>query len=195
MGRLIKISFVSFVIGMIVALTVSSCSDADLDNAKDVFNINLRLREKVRIDPEIATYYRYFYEIYKEYPKDISAVFGNTHLSEGPTTSIGICIRYRNNRYKIILDRDWWDVQKDTEICSHTDTDNPRICSRQALVFHELGHCLFHRDHRKDIEYSNHLKRYVPVSLMYPLVLKSEDYHYRQDIYNEELVSIKGGWE
>lgn len=191
------ISFLSFVIGIFFALFMNSCSEADLDNVKDVFNIDKHLREDVVIDRDIAPYYDFFYKVYGESPYKISATFGYKPLSKKAKNAIGVCIKYKNKRSKIIIDRDWWENQEGTQLCEPVDYifNRPRLCSRQALIFHELGHCLFHRGHLTDTEYSTYLKRMVPVSIMYPTILRSLDYYGRQEIYNSELDSIRGDWK
>lgn len=56
---------------------------------------------------------------------------------------------------------------------------------REALVFHELGHCVLRRRHRDDRIQG------VPKSVMYTYALNSSIYTYYYDSYLNELYSIR----
>lgn len=58
---------------------------------------------------------------------------------------------------------------------------------REALLFHEMGHCVFRRDHREGEVPGTSL----PVSLMNPFVLKDYQYVPNEPYYKTELNSRK----
>ena len=49
-------------------------------------------------------------------------------------TTVGVCRIYSNPSYReILINKNWWDSASES--------------SRKILIFHELGHCTFERDH------------------------------------------------
>lgn len=83
---------------------------------------------------------------------------------------IGYCQGLQNGlENHVSLDQEWWAESDDFQ--------------RQALVFHELGHCLMLMVHRgKWIPAENR-----PSSLMYPFIVASQAYQDHYDDYNAEL--------
>lgn len=60
---------------------------------------------------------------------------------------------------------------------------------REALMFHELGHCILNRRH--DSEYVEIKGKWVPRSLMNPFILSSQIYLENREYYLDELFSIQ----
>lgn len=90
-------------------------------------------------------------------------------VDEDPTT-VGVC--YSDENY-IEIKRSEWDRYDDL--------------TRQALVFHELGHCVHHFEHRGYLSQ----KTGIQTSIMYPYLLASWEYSYAYDDYNSELFTQK----
>lgn len=90
-------------------------------------------------------------------------------------------------------------ISTDNGYCLLSDDANPRIIlntvkwnvfnewEREALVFHELGHCLLHRDHVESMVSRD--EKMIPKSLMFPYLLSWETYLLNRDYYLEELFS------
>jgi hypothetical protein len=99
--------------------------------------------------------------------KSISIKFIENIDSKDPAlTVLGTCIPDSN---KIEINKDAW---KSLQI--------PR---REALIFHELGHCLLHRGHDDSIDPV--LKK--PLSLMNSYLIGSFDFTNRYEYYAKEL--------
>jgi hypothetical protein len=58
---------------------------------------------------------------------------------------------------------------------------------RESLMFHELGHCVLHRNHKKEITAQG-----VPVSIMNPYRIDSFLYEENTEYYHQELFKQTG---
>jgi hypothetical protein len=60
---------------------------------------------------------------------------------------------------------------------------------KEALLFHELGHCILHRDHINGLirDSNGHL---IPQSIMYPYSFASTIYKDYREYYLDELFSV-----
>jgi hypothetical protein len=90
----------------------------------------------------------------------------------------GVCYSYESNpdwNY-IEIDKDYYDMYSNTE--------------KEELIFHELGHCIFNRDHTTErMMYKSYS---VPISIMYPYMFGGS-WFYEQNLthYYDELVKGK----
>ncbi|HAR41838.1 MAG TPA: hypothetical protein DCS07_04290 [Bdellovibrionales bacterium] len=85
----------------------------------------------------------------------------------------GICEIIPGETPTIILKKSAWDLLTEEE--------------QEALLFHEMGHCVLRRNHN-----SEKTSKGVPVSLMYPYALDRTTYLHHQKQYMSELVSKYG---
>ncbi len=95
-------------------------------------------------DKSVLPYYAEFYSIYGINPYNISAV-------QRPMDNdiSAMCILNTNGIYSIMLNEEIW---------SHKS-----YYSQEQTIFHELGHCIFHREHISQL-----LNDGCPSSIMYP---------------------------
>jgi len=85
----------------------------------------------------------------------------------------GICEIFPNETPTIILKKSAWEVLTEEE--------------QEALLFHEMGHCVLRRNHEH-----KKTSEGIPVSLMYPYALDRFTYLKNQKNYMSELVSKYG---
>ncbi len=96
--------------------------------------------------------------------ENLSVTFGNIRKNKCDKT-VGYCSRIDSmNKLIIKINTDTWD-----------DMD---AYEQEALIFHEIGHCVMRRDHCKKKNKTG------PISIMYPYVLDGK--HYKE--FREELV-------
>lgn len=80
----------------------------------------------------------------------------------------GACEISANRPPTIIIRQDTWQKMGEAE--------------REELLFHELGHCVLSRKHRKDIGNEG-----MPKSIMNPYLIRGELYQENRDYYLREL--------
>lgn len=101
-----------------------------------------------------------------EYP---SITFGNL-----PGTRVGVCTMYSDGNWEITVDREYWNTASKE--------------SRIGLIFHELGHCILHRQHEEQYVVTQNNDQ-IPKSLMYPYNFYDIEYSDFWDYYSKELFS------
>ncbi len=74
---------------------------------------------------------------------------GGSNPSGG--TTVGVCRVWTNGKREVLVNRAWW--------------NSKGTLPRRLLIYHELGHCSFDRDH-EDRDYSNGM----PFSIMKPIL-------------------------
>jgi hypothetical protein len=105
------------------------------------------------VDPAIEPYFERFVS---------ETGFPTYYVSAGFTTSIegsdlvGECI-YNDIQAEIRIDPVYWASIQDSDIL------------KEQIVFHELGHCIFHYGHIFDFTYGQ------PLSIMYPYAFNTEE--------------------
>lgn len=123
---------------------------------------------------------------------DTSSATGGSSSSG---TTIGVCRIYTNGYREILINQDWWNCK--TKIGSSCVVSRPDN-EKRILIFHELGHCVFDRDH--DFEYTSSNQKIClstdgngtctnykyrvfsnnaakPISMMYPVINNIADYY------------------
>jgi hypothetical protein len=80
----------------------------------------------------------------------------------------GVCEVFEDETPTITINKEAWDTM--------TDAD------REALMFHELGHCVLRRNHVTEVSADG-----TPVSLMNPYRIQTEIFVENQDYYIHEL--------
>lgn len=98
---------------------------------------------------------------------DVPINFGDT---ENPDF-VGVCFTYSNGQREVIVRETWW--ERSDEL------------ARQALIFHELGHCRLDRGHED--ETTTIEGREVRLSLMHSRMVYLNDYQQYKDEYHQEL--------
>jgi len=107
---------------------------------------------------------------------DVYVQFGDTSsfVVEDPKLGnrvIGVCKTATGNApNEIVIDNATWNSADQYE--------------REALIFHELGHCAIDRQHEDAVDNDG-----IPISLMYPSLIVSAIYAPRRDYYIKELFS------
>lgn len=143
---------------------VLGCKPVDFANKRSHF-----------IDSAVMPYYDRFNDETGIQPYKISA-----YLDKLPKEIGGICwtkFQVDNTMFRyIVFNADFWDYLNDL--------------GKEQLVFHELGHCVLNRDHRKDLFKRTLLGReLIPASIMYPVAFGMEDFYQEyRDFYIDELV-------
>jgi hypothetical protein len=130
-----------------------------------------------RIDDELKPYIKDFEDFYKV-RIDFRVKFASQHDQDAMLDAAAVCeFDYLAASKSIMINRDAW----------NTLTEPTRL----AIIYHELGHCVYFRDHRetlmpdtKDTPFDQ-----VPDSLMFPYVSPEWDPIYIEywDYYREEL--------
>ena len=110
------------------------------------------------VDPEFSVYVERFEAYHKE---DVNINIKFSDIKDG---YVGMCYPYSN---LIEIDREFWDAQPDS--------------TKEAAIFHELGHCVLGRDHVPDLDDTG-----CPVSLMY-YELRPVCYQLFREKYIKEL--------
>jgi hypothetical protein len=90
-------------------------------------------------------------------------------------TTVGICYKYPDQLPRIVIASDTWEKSDDAD--------------REALLFHELGHCLLGRDHVEDKIQLNNVD--VRVSVMSHFVPLGKEYKIFKTYYREELFNLE----
>lgn len=116
---------------------------------------------------DLLPYYEKF-EYY--YGSLVRNVLGEFRDLDDPEVA-GYCWSFANGDRKIEADSAWW------------ATASP--LAREALVFHELGHCVLGREHRDSQVQREGLV--IPVSLMSPYILDEFIYSRFYSYYIQEL--------
>lgn len=94
--------------------------------------------------------------------------------SGGSTTTVGVCEYYSDGSKKVHMNEDWWPTAS--------------TLSKKILVYHELGHCAFNRNHNTNIFSGGR-----PYSIMYP-ILDPVVAYYSSNVayYDNELSQFMG---
>lgn len=123
------------------------------------------LRIQGGVDPAFKKYVDDFEGIYHT-PNHIPIHFtgGSTVLEEFS----GECLTYSDGEKQILIDTHYWSQMVDSE--------------REELIFHELGHCVFNRDHVATI-----LSDGCPKSIMFPQVFGDVCFGLHFNAYIQEL--------
>ena len=85
---------------------------------------------KTEIAEEAKPYVDKFIEIYKKPMPPLIVTIGDLD------TGLAFCDRFDNGQKKIRIQKDSWET-----LC---------IAQKQAVIFHELGHCVLNRDHTEN---------------------------------------------
>lgn len=115
--------------------------------------------------PEVAEIVNDFESTYNIDASGTTIDFIDSYSSDTPNR-VGECNAIANH---VTLLRKFW---------INADPDTQKI-----LLFHELGHCVFHRRHTSEM-YSDH---FCPVSIMYPSVVPLYCWDQHKDDYIKEL--------
>ncbi len=105
----------------------------------DQIDINAK-RQYDQSDSVFASYIQSFEEKGRQYFNDPSFQIGDIPINFGipaDDSYKGVCYTYPDNTKEIIIDQAWWSS------ASHE--------YREALLFHELGHCRLNRRHQDEI--------------------------------------------
>lgn len=105
-------------------------------------------------------------EIYGKRVKvtDVTIRFGKVDSAQ----EAGHCLLSQDSPPEIVINEATWNGMDEAK--------------REALVLHELGHCILRRKHREDDFTSG-----VPASIMYPYTLDGTVYRQNEDYYLREL--------
>jgi len=122
------------------------------------------------VDPELMPYVKDFERDYNLSLEKVTARFYNLDLIMDDRNVVGICeYNYHDNtKNKVFIDTKYWTFASGIH--------------RKMLVYHELGHCVLHRKHRRD-----KLKNGCPTSLMNPSILKARCFYRNEEYYITEL--------
>lgn len=138
---------------------------------------------------------------------DFSVTFDTDNATGGNTSlgsTVGVCRTYTSGRREVLVNKTWWDSQSNL--------------NRKILIYHELGHCKFNRDHDYELDSSGNriclttnangeCTEYKyrtfsgnpskPISMMYPVINPiSSNYNSDTNYYNYELKNPKPqSWE
>lgn len=147
-------------------------------------------KEFEKVDPEFSLYVQDFIGLTSPYYQEAALSglsLGKKRLNS--KSAIGICkIFTTNGGPEILVDKDFWAIANESE--------------REALVLHELGHCLCGLDHQhfegsygdesvprkvSDRLKKGYLEDGCPNSLMHPIVISPSCYSKHRDHYRFEL--------
>ena len=118
-------------------------------------------------EPELEPYLRTFEEVVGRSTQHVS-----TSFAQLPFPSVGMCYLWSDGGRTIEIDPAFWALAPDTE--------------KEALVWHEAGHCAMDLDHTEELIELDGVPR--PRSLMYPHIFGAEDYYIKhRDYYHTEL--------
>lgn len=98
---------------------------------------------------------------------DIPVNFGDPEHPE----YVGVCFTYSDDRREVILRKEWWETADEK--------------ARQALIFHELGHCRLDRGHHDETISTE--SRDIRVSMMHSRMVYLNDYREMEEEYHKEL--------
>lgn len=104
--------------------------------------------------------------------KDLSLTFGNTNI-EPNKNWVGYCYRMSKINY-IVIDRKYF--------------DDASLDDREALLYHEFGHCLLNHEHNETCRVLNGANCQEAYSLMYPKLIPNV-YGANKPWYIQELFS------
>lgn len=102
--------------------------------------------------------------------KDLSLTFGNTELDPNKKW-VGYCQRTSKVNY-IVIDRKYF--------------ESVSLDDREALLYHEFGHCLLNREHNETCRVLNGANCQEAYSLMYPKLIQNV-YGANKPWYMQEL--------
>lgn len=104
------------------------------------------------------------------------AINVSKHFNNAGSSMAGVCLSYPSGKREILIDPEIWEQIESGVSCS----DNC-FKRKQALIFHELGHCVLNRDHRDD-KYRNY-----NLSIMNSILIRQSDVLRWEESYFYEL--------
>jgi len=113
-------------------------------------------------EQELEFYLDKFNFIYETDTKYISTEFADL---EAP--AVGYCLSWTTGERKIQIDKTYW--------------NKANYYEKESLLWHELGHCHFNRDHDESLVTKQGLS--VPKSIMWPSVIGGQDYYIKNRSY------------
>lgn len=99
--------------------------------------------------------------------------FGDTTIKDGEA-KLGLCLLYSGGQREIIVNKTWWNSAPEAR--------------KEALIFHELGHCQLERVGHRDARLS-HEGRSYSLSLMNTYLPSESEYRLLKEGYLKELFS------
>ena len=137
--------------------------------------------ERSRIQEEIKPFISSFYFEWEKvtgvpHPaSDIKVIFVDEVSGKGIVKeNIATCTY---SAMTLRIERKWWNEHS--------------VLQKEALVFHELGHCILLRRHITLTFQCKEQPSGCPVSIMYPSVLKSVTYSKYRTYYLQELFNVR----
>ena len=94
---------------------------------------------------------------------------------------VGRCLKYKSGKRKVQILKSWWDENTQYEI-------------RENLVYHELGHCSFNRDHDDKIMTTYRVFYGCPASLMKSSVFSDADMVCYDKLRKQYVQGLKYGF-
>ncbi len=146
---------------MILSIGVSACGEF---HTPEQF-------KPAEIDPDFQAYVDKFES---QYQTNVNIDIKYSELEE---FTLGMCYSYTDPKYNYI----------EVDGSSWLELDENH---REELIFHELGHCIFGREH--DNLFLDEVG--VPKSIMYPYIFGLEYFEYKS-YYLEELTNPEISWE
>lgn len=128
-----------------------------------LFLIGCVVKKPVYIDPAFKEHAEFF-ESYYETTITVSITFKNL---EYPV--VGVCMGGK----RVYIDPEFW--------------EKIDFYRREALIFHELGHCIFKRDHDNAELILNISPTDCPITIMNEYLITTYCYQRYHDYYLEEL--------
>lgn len=98
------------------------------------------------------------------------------HFNHSGSTMAGVCLSYPNGKREILIDTQIWDLIDQGVGCFGNCFER-----KQALIFHELGHCVLDRDHKDDKHEGYNL------SIMNSVLIRQNDVVRWESDYFQEL--------
>ncbi len=130
---------------------------------------------------EFSPYFQRFEAASAQYGRDTSGdsrvriLYGALHPGE-----VGVCEQGPFQAPRVLVSRPAWQARSEA--------------GREALIFHELGHCLLGRDHKDDFAALQRQKGrgiYLPASLMNTRGVRAEYYAADRSYYLKELFTAR----
>lgn len=134
-------------------------------------------RQFASSDAEFEEYEKEFEAVGKRELQDSNFSTGDIPINFGDTKSKtfkAVCLKYANGDKEVIVDKSWWDSNKDKY-------------SRKSIIFHELGHCRLNRDHKNEKLKAN--SRLIKNSLMNEFIVRGDRFKKYESGYVAELFS------
>ena len=167
-----KTNFLKTIGGLLASLVLSSGCGKSL---------HLPTRDTGQFEEYVKRFETYATEHNKSIAiTDIKIQFGELNPSE-----YGRCIFTFGNTPQIVISEKRWDLELDED-------------RREALIFHELGHCILKRPHDDQVQsyvQLENVKLSIPGSLMCTYLLGSDIYkenknYYMKELFNPEFLKL-----